>query len=205
MKGLFVTGTDTGVGKTFVACVVVRAARAAGHRVFAFKPIETGCVNGGFGPDQEALAEAAGSVPCGTYRLAMPAAPLVAARAQGVEIDLDLVHRDLDVGGREADYAVVEGAGGWRVPITETTDTSHLARLTELPILVVAKAGLGTINHSALTVEAIRRDGLEPSGVVLSAGPAGQEFRSSNAAEIHRLTGVQVWSEVAALIADLFP
>lgn len=204
MKGLFVTGTDTGVGKTFVACALVRAARAAGQRVFAFKPIETGCVNGGFGPDQDALAGASGSVSCGTYRLGLPVAPLVAARAEGLVIDLDWVQREFEAGSIGADYVVVEGAGGWRVPITESCDTSDLARRTGLPVLVVAKAGLGTINHSVLTTEAIRRDGLVPMGVVLSAGPADRELRASNAAEIHRLAQLTVWADVPTLVSHLF-
>ncbi len=201
MKGLFVTGTDTGVGKTFVSCALIRAARAAGHRVFAFKPIETGCVNG-FGEDQTALAEAAGDVPRGTYRLALPAAPWVAALAEGVDIDLDRIGEDLVAGAAAADRVLVEAAGGWRVPITSTGDTSALARLCGLPVLVVARAGLGTINHTLLTLEAIGRDQLPIAGVVLSVRPdEDPEFAESNAQQICARSGVQVavWPAIPVL------
>ncbi len=201
MKGLFVTGTDTGVGKTFVSCAMVRAARAAGHAVFAFKPVETGCVNG-VGEDQTALAKAAGSVVRGTYRFALPAAPWVAAQAEGVEIDLDRVRADLDAGAASADRVLVEAAGGWRVPITKTGDTSALARLCGLPVVVVARAGLGTINHTLLTLEAIQRDDLQIAGVVLSVRP-GEDvgFAESNAQQICARAGiaVSVWPAIPTL------
>ncbi len=192
MKGLFVTGTDTGVGKTFVSCALIRAARAAGHRVFAFKPIETGCPAGDWGEDQRALAEAATDVVRGTYRLSLPAAPWVAAQAEGVEIDLNRVATDF-LAGNEADRVLVEAAGGWRVPITRAGDTSDLARLCALPVLVVARAGLGTINHTLLTLEAIHRDGLSLAGVVLSVRREDDHaFASSNAQQIRERAGVSV-------------
>jgi dethiobiotin synthetase len=184
VKGLFVTGTDTGVGKTFVSCALIRAARAAGHRVFAFKPIETGCPAGEWGEDQRALAAASESVLRGTYRLALPAAPWVAAQAEGVEIDLGRIAADL-AGAAGHDRVLVEAAGGWRVPITRTADTGDLACLCGLPVLIVARAGLGTINHTLLTIEAIERDGLALAGVVLSVRPEDDvEFARSNAAQI---------------------
>lgn len=192
MKGLFVTGTDTGVGKTFVSCALVRAARVGGHRVFAFKPIETGCPAGAWGEDQRALAEASGDVLRGTYRLEQPAAPLVAARAEGLEISLDRIAADF-AWASSFDRVLVEAAGGWRVPITAKADTADLARLCALPVLVVARAGLGTINHSLLTIEAVQRDGLEIAGVVLSVHPEDDlEFAYSNADEIRARARVEV-------------
>jgi len=170
MKGLFVTGTDTGVGKTFISCELVRRARAEGHRVFAFKPIETG-VTGEWGDDQLALARVSGSSPRGTYRFALPAAPLVAARAEGRQIDLGRVEIDLLSGVEGSTRVLLEGAGGWRVPITEQHGTSELARRSGLPVLIVARAGLGTINHTLLTHEAIVREGLRVAGIVLSLRP----------------------------------
>lgn len=192
MKGLFVTGTDTGVGKTFVSCALIRASRLAGHQVFAFKPIETGCPAGGYGEDQHALAAAAGDVPRGTYCLRQPAAPWVAAQSEGAEIDLARIAGDLTA-SRSFDRVLVEAAGGWRVPVTREADTSDLARLCHLPVLVVARAGLGTINHTLLTVEAIQRDGLELAGVVLSLRPEDDaDFATSNAAQIRIRSGVPV-------------
>lgn len=195
MKGLFVTGTDTGVGKTFVSCALIRTARASGHSVFAFKPIETGCCSGGPGEDQIALAEASNDVARGTYRLLQPAAPWVAAQAEQVEIDLDRIRAEIAVGHQGVARVLVEAAGGWRVPITRTGDTSDLARSCGLPILVVARAGLGTINHTLLTVEAIQRDELEICGVVLSTRP-GEDlaFVASNAEQIRQRSSVRVWS-----------
>jgi dethiobiotin synthetase len=193
VKGLFVTGTDTGVGKTFVSCALIRAARAAGQQVFAFKPIETGCFMGEFGEDQRSLAMASGSVPRGTYRLSMPAAPWVAAQAEGVEIDLARVSADLGAAAGH-DRLLVEAAGGWRVPLTRTADTAGLARLCGLPVLVVARAGLGTINHTLLTLEAIHRDGLDLAGVVLSIRPGDDaEFARGNAAQIRERSRVAVF------------
>jgi len=193
VKGFFVTGTDTGVGKTFVSCALVRSARAAGLSVYAFKPIETGCPAGEYGEDQRALAAAAGEVPRGTYRFLLPAAPWVAAQAEGAEIDLARVTSDLAAGSLY-DRVLVEAAGGWRVPITREADTSDLARICRLPVLVVARAGLGTINHTLLTLEAIQRDGLEVAGVVLSLRPEDDAaFAASNAAQIRIRSAVPVY------------
>jgi len=178
MIGYFVTGTDTSVGKTYVTCALARRGRVHGQKVFAFKPIESGCErrhDGTYvGSDQELLVEAAGAWQRGQlrglYQLPVPAAPLVAAEAAGTVIDLDLV---VDVAFRTIEreqpgLALVEGAGGWRVPITPDADTSTLARALRLPLVVVARAGLGTINHTLLTVEAIERDGLPVAAVVFS-------------------------------------
>lgn len=177
MNDVFVTGTDTNVGKTYVACAIARRARARGHKVFAFKPIETGCTatDGGYlGADQELLAAAAGDwqtgVLRGLYRFPLPAAPLVAAQQAGSAIDLDLVERTARDGAAQsgASWTLIEGAGGWRVPITPDADMAALACRFQLPVVVVARAGLGTINHSLLTLEAVERDGLSVTGLVLS-------------------------------------
>lgn len=178
MNGYFVTGTDTDAGKTHVACTIARLAAAQGHRVFAFKPIETGCAadpSGEYlGADQERLAIAAGDwqhgALRGVYRFPLPAAPLVAAAAAQRAIDLALIERTARDGAAQshASLTIVEGAGGWRVPITPDADMSALACRLGLPVLVIARAGLGTINHTLLTIEAVERDGLPLAAVVLS-------------------------------------
>ena len=196
MNGVFVTGTDTNVGKTYVACALDRRARARGYKVFAFKPVETGCTataGGYLGADQELLAAAAGDWQTGPlrglYRFPLPAAPLVAAQQADSAIDLDLVERTAREGAARsgATWVLVEGAGGWRVPITADADMAALARRLQLPVLAVARAGLGTINHSLLTLEAIERDGLPVAALVLSRhetdDPAAAE---SNLAQIQR-------------------
>jgi dethiobiotin synthetase len=181
LAGYFVTGTGTGVGKTFISCALAQRARELGvRRVFGFKPIETGCSRDGVGElvgaDQQLLCEAAGSWQCGllrgVYRFEPPVAPLVAAEQAGVEIDVDRIIATL--AAASADFVVVEGAGGWRVPITPNVDMAALARRIGLPVLIVAEATLGTINHSLLTIEAVERDRQVIAGVVLSRRPDSQ-------------------------------
>lgn len=199
MKGYFITGTDTNVGKTYVTCTLARRARELGYRVFAFKPIETGCSRGPdgalVGADQELLTAAAGDWQQGelrgVYRFPLPAAPFVAAEAASAAIDLNVV---VNTARRGAEHAaaqplltLVEGAGGWRVPITRAADMATLAGELALPIIVVARAGLGTINHCLLTLEAIERDRLKVAAVVLSQrSDDDPEFTMSNQREINR-------------------
>jgi dethiobiotin synthetase len=173
--GYFITGTGTGVGKTFVTAALARHARSMGSRVFAFKPIETGCAANQLGSDQEALVAAAGDWQTGTlagvYQFQPPVAPSVAARLANVEISVPTILEALSTGAEQADLTLVEGAGGWRAPISDTLDMSTLAKACGFPILVVATATLGTINHSLLTAEAIERDGQTIAGLILSQRP----------------------------------
>jgi dethiobiotin synthetase len=183
MSRYFVTGTGTGVGKTFVTTALARLARSRGDRVFAFKPIETGCPDGALGEDQRSLVEAAGGWQegelAGLYRFERPLAPSVA----GV-VDMLEVERVLERGSRGCDTVLVEGAGGWRVPITEQHDMRDLARLAGGHVVVVGLATLGTINHSLLTLEAVERDGFEAS-LVLSTRPGDDRTMvEENVAEI---------------------
>ncbi len=171
MSAIFVTGTDTGCGKTAVACALARSLRFAGKRVRVLKPIETGCVDG-VPADARALAEAAGDDAAVErlcpYRLAIPAAPEVAARAEGVAIALGPIEAALARARGDADLVIVEGAGGLLVPISPGLDMAGLASQLRLPILVAARAALGTINHTLLTLEAARARGLRVLGVVVS-------------------------------------
>lgn len=195
MIGYFITGTDTNVGKTFVTCALARRGRALGHRVFAFKPIETGCLLGPdgslVGADQELLCEAAGGWQRGplrgVYQFKQPAAPLVAAAAEGATIDLDVVASTAQSVVSDVTVSLVEGAGGWRVPITPKADMSVMAKVLGFRVLIVARAGLGTINHTLLTVEAVERDGLAVAGVVLSERPDDDhDMTQSNRDQIGR-------------------
>lgn len=176
MSAIFVTGTDTGCGKTAVACALARSLSAAGKRVRVLKPIETGCV-GGVPADALALADAAGDdAPVERlcpYRLAIPAAPEVAARAENIAIALAPIEAALARARGDADLVIVEGAGGLLVPISPGLDMAGLASHLRLPILVVARAALGTINHTLLTLEAARARGLRVLGVVVSHACAG--------------------------------
>jgi dethiobiotin synthetase len=214
MTGYFVTGTDTGVGKTTVTSALARCARTLGKKVFAFKPVESGCeaVDGHLvGADMDALWKAAGSWQTGelrgVYRLRMPVAPLVAARAEAVEVDLARIDRVFRDGAAQSEVALVEGAGGWRVPITETADVSRLARQTGLPVVIVSRATLGTINHSLLTIEAVERDGCRIAAVVLSRRPdEAADFALSNREQIlgHWKGAVLVYEGSDSVFRPLF-
>jgi dethiobiotin synthetase len=170
-RGVFVTGTDTGVGKTLVACALARPLRAQGVDVGAMKPVETGV--GADGPrDALALRAAAGAndpleLVC-PFALALAAAPTVAAAAEGRTIELAAIERAFaELASRHA-CLVVEGAGGLLVPLTKDASMADLARRLRLPLLVVARARLGTINHTLLTLEAAQSRELTVAGVVIS-------------------------------------
>ncbi len=190
MKRYFVTGTDTGVGKTFVTAALARRSVAAGKRVFAFKPIETGVV-AGLGEDQTELVAASGGwqtgALCGVYQFKQPAAPSVAATSEARTIDLERIQSVYDQGASNAEVVLVEGAGGIRVPVTDTVDMAGLATLLNLPLIIVTRAGLGTINHTLLTIEAARHSKLKIAAVVMSRRPDDDRaFVASNATEIRR-------------------
>jgi dethiobiotin synthetase len=199
MRRLFVTGTDTGAGKTFVTAAMARRARALNKKVFGFKPIETGCElvdNQRRGADMEVVNEAAGGWQTGdqrgVYLFLLPAAPYVAAQNESNPIDLDRVVQVAN-SVPDADLLLVEGAGGWRVPITETEDMSSLARRLQADVVVVGRAGLGTINHSLLTLEAVERDGAKVAALVLSRRPSEDvDFAASNQEQIRRRWGGEV-------------
>ncbi len=171
-RGLFVTGTDTGAGKTVVACAVVRGLRDRGLDVGVMKPIETG-VDPNTGPlDASALRAAAGDPDpldrvC-PLQFALPAAPNVAAASEGRGVDLARVHEVYEDLALHHDWMVVEGAGGLLVPTTDDATMADLARDLELPLLVVARAALGTINHTRLTLEEVTRQGIDLVGVAIS-------------------------------------
>lgn len=196
MKQYFVTGTDTGVGKTTVACALLAAARARGLRVDAVKPVETGCPadeHGRITPlDAVALARAAfddESKARALHVFRAPLAPSVAAELQGEVIDLEFIEVGMkSLRGAKPDLLLMEGAGGLLVPINDDLDMAGLARHFALPLLVIARDGLGTINHTLLTLEAARHRGLTVAGVVLSAAVprTSREDAERNALEISR-------------------
>jgi len=196
MRGLFVTGTDTGVGKTEVSCALVAEARAGGLDLAAMKPAESG-VGPGEPSDSERLRAAAGgaddpALVC-PYRFAAPLAPAVAARLAGVEVRLEVVLQAARALAARHAALLVEGAGGLLVPLTARETYADLAVALGLPVLVVARAGLGTVNHAALTVEALRARRLEVAGVILNrTGPVDDPSVPHNAAEIERLSGAPV-------------
>jgi dethiobiotin synthetase len=168
LKGLFVTATDTGVGKTTVGCALLSSWAKKGRRVAAMKPCETGG-----GDDAERLIGACGRPLDPSlvrpYAFSLPASPEAAAAADRVEyVYVDNIRRGYARLAAEADVVLVEGAGGLLVPLNPEQTMADLAAALELPILVVARPSLGTINHTLLTLEAARRRGLRVIGVVFS-------------------------------------
>jgi len=168
--GYFVTGTDTGVGKTLVSCALLHAFAAEGWRVAGFKPVAAGCDSEGRNDDAEALL-AASNVPLAyarvnPYCLRQAIAPHLAARTEGVQIEMPRVvaaYREL---AAQCDVVIAEGAGGFRVPLNEREDGADLARSLGLPVILVVGMRLGCLNHALLTVRAISECGLECAGWV---------------------------------------
>lgn len=191
--GYFVSGTDTGVGKTWVACRLAEAARARGWRVGVLKPAESGG-----GGDAAALVRAAGcALPMQLvrpYAFRRPLAPAVAARAEGKRVRLDRIAAAYRLVRSASDFTLVEGAGGLLVPYAPGLDGAGIAKALGLPLLLVARAGLGTLNHSLLSLEAARRRGLQVAAVVLNrCTPLGDPSLASNAAVLARLGKVRVY------------
>jgi len=199
--GCFVTGTDTGVGKTLVGCAIVRALRARGLDVAVRKPIETGV--GADGPlDAQALREAAGSrepldAIC-PVALPLPAAPSVAAVEAGHDVSIERVLTNLRAAIAAHTFTLVEGAGGLLVPIAAGYTMADLARDLALPLVVVARARLGTLNHTHLTLDAARARGLRIAGVVISHGDG-----ALSAADAKNLAWLR--SELGTLIVGEIP
>ncbi len=164
----FVTGTDTEVGKTFASCALLAAARAQGVRAIGMKPVASGLDADGCNEDVERLRAAAGTeLPAeavSTYRFAPAIAPHIAAREAGVAIRFAPI---LDAFARlqaQADVLVVEGVGGFRVPLGADGDSAALAVRLGLPVVIVVGLRLGCINHALLTAEAVAARGLRVAG-----------------------------------------
>ena len=173
-RGLFVTGTGTGVGKTIVSATLLAAMRAAGERVRAYKPVLTGLAEPSqmWLPDHELLALAAGMSPeeVAPLRFDRPVSPHLAAALAGQSIDPALV---IARARTEPDRTlVVEGVGGLLVPLAEGFSVRDLAVALKLPLVIAALPGLGTINHTLLTIEAARSAELNVAAVVLTPWPA---------------------------------
>lgn len=196
-RGLFITGTNTGVGKTYVACRITAALRAAGKRVGVYKPVASGCElhNGKLASDDaEALWQAidrSGPIERVCPQLfAAPLAPHLAARAEGKEVDADLLRRGASAWGGECEILIVEGAGGLMSPLTDDEYVADLADDLGYPLVVVSANVLGTI-HATLTTliaAATFREGLPLAGVVLNdvADVASDPSAASNRGELER-------------------
>jgi dethiobiotin synthetase len=207
-RGVFVTATDTEVGKTAVAGAVAAALARAGRKVGVFKPVASGCRKVGLparlvSDDGQFLAACSRTaqpddliVP---IRLAPALAPNVAARRSGRAIDLEAVFAAYRQSVADSETMVVEGVGGLLCPITDEFWVIHLARLCRLPLVIVARPDLGTINHTLLTIHAARAAGLDVAGVIVNRVPADNPLVDdaavaveTNPAQIAALSGAPV-------------
>lgn len=185
MRGVFVTGTGTEVGKTVVAAVLARTAHAAGARVAVFKPALSGLDEYPLRPEiwdcaadlpdhvllRLASGSAQGDDEIAPYRFGPPVSPHLGAELAGEPIDPDLLRGAALAATEACDLLICEGVGGFLVPLGHGYLVRDLARDLGMPVLIVASPGLGTINHTLLTVEAVRAAGLEVQKVVLNPWP----------------------------------
>jgi dethiobiotin synthetase len=197
VRGLFVTGTGTGVGKTIVSAALLAAMRDAGEQVRAHKPVVTGLAEppGTWPPDHELLALAAGMTPeeVAPLRFRPAVSPHLAGSLENEPIDaVAVVERARATAGTDATL-IVEGVGGLLVPLTEDFMVRDLAVELALPLLIAASPGLGTINHTLLTIEAARAAKLDIAAVVLTPWPSEPtQMQQSNRETITRLGRVEI-------------
>ncbi len=194
-KTYFITGTDTGVGKTYIACALLKAFAKAGKTTMALKPIAAGCEaseQGLCNDDALALQQAASvQLPyelVNPFALTAATAPHIAASLEGRRLTLDRV-----VGlcrgtlMTPADVCLIEGAGGWRVPLNERESLSQLPVVLQTPVILVVAIRLGCLNHALLTAEAIIRDGLALVGWVANCLEPDMPNLDANIETLHRL------------------
>jgi len=172
MQGVFITGTDTGVGKTFIAGALARQLRSEGIDVGVMKPIETGCGSKLIPADAVYLKKMANvndPIEAITpYRFKDPLAPWPASIKEKKKITLKKILSAYNKLREKHSFMIVEGAGGLLVPITGNLDMSDLILALELPVLLVARAGLGTLNHTRLTIEYGKTHGISFAGIILN-------------------------------------
>jgi dethiobiotin synthetase len=215
LRGLLITGTDTGVGKTVVAAALVAAMRAAGEPVVAHKPIVTGLddpaggpvAEAGWPPDHQLLATVSGldAAHVSPLRFGPAVSPHLAASLEEREIDPARVEAAARGAGADGQTLVVEGVGGLLVPLSPGFDVRALATALGLPLVIAARPGLGTINHTLLTIEAARSKRLKIAAVVLTPWPlrpaAVELSNRETIAELGRVP-VETLSHVSEPTAD---
>ncbi|MCK5171886.1 MAG: dethiobiotin synthase, partial [Planctomycetes bacterium] len=201
-KGLFITGTDTGVGKTLVAGGIARVLSEAGHRVGVFKPVASGCRKereGLVSDDAEFLAHCSNcDLPLSVINpvtFITPAAPVLCEGVERCAVDFEQIAVSYRCICKESDFVIVEGIGGMRVPISRGVDVGAMAAEFGLPVVLVSRPGLGTINHTLLSIDSIRAAGLRVAGVVIS----GYDLATAGLAEETAPGIIAEWGQVDVL------
>ena len=191
----FVTGTDTGVGKTWFSRLLVKELRAEGLNAAGYKPVCCGDRD-----DPVILAEASGSLDVDEVNplwLKAPVAPKIAAMLANIDIDVGSMIVAARQFQKQHEPVVVEGAGGWRVPLADGYDMADFARDLTLPVIVVVGNRLGALNHAILTVEDIRASDLEVAGLVLNNLQEEQDTAGvTNKGVIEELTEAPILAEL---------
>lgn len=202
MRGLFITGTDTNVGKTYVTNLIARQLSAEQKRVGIYKPVCSGAEISPTGnfiwPDVESHFQALEGhfererICPQSFKAA--AAPPVAARLEERTVDAELLQEGFDWWTSQVDLLLVEGVGGFLCPLTESLSIADFAIQLNLPLVIVAPLGLGTLNQTLLTIEAIRHRGLNPAGIVLNQHIASENsvVEASNPSELAARTDVRI-------------
>lgn len=203
MDRLFVTGTDTGVGKTVASSALLHAFRARGLRAVGMKPVASGCVptaDGWRNDDALALQGASDPVPpygdLNPYALPAPLAPEIAARDAGVDVQLGVLVSAFERLHPRADLVLVEGVGGWAAPLTATLDQRHLVQELRLPVVLVVGMRLGCINHARLSARAIQDDGARLVGWIANEVDPDMERRDENFALLSVRMPVPCWGRL---------
>ena len=196
-KGVFITGTDTNVGKTVVTAALGMALQQTGGTVGIMKPVETGAAPDESTSDGHRLKRLFAPYQNvgvrGLYGFRPPVAPLEAARTSQQTIDVDAILDDYRTFAVYREYMIVEGAGGILVPLTETSDVCDLIRLLGLPCLIVSRTSLGAVNHTRLTLMGLRQTGIPILGVLLNhADMNPEEQQASSIKLIRELSNVPV-------------
>jgi len=190
-RGIFITGTDTGVGKTFVACAAARLLRSWGVNVGVMKPIATGNQD-----DAHRLLKASeideDLALVNPQFFKAPLAPAIAAQAEGREVDSESIYKAYWHLSKKYDVLVVEGIGGVKVPLGESTYVVDLIEALRLPALVVARAGLGTLNHTLLTLDALAGKKVPVAGVLFNGGSGKSLAEKTNPEALQDHATVQV-------------
>jgi len=200
-KGYFITGTDTGVGKTLVAGGIAALFKNKGTNVGVMKPIATGCkwVDNNLVSDDAVFLKSIAEVEdeyalINPVNFEQPLAPSIAARLSNTKIDIEKVRTSYDILCERHDYMIVEGIGGLLVPIDEYYFVVDMAEEMELPVIVVCRPTLGTINHTLLTVSYARQHGLDVKGIIINESAENCDIvvKDTNTDEIKRLTGLPI-------------
>lgn len=198
--GYFITGTDTDVGKTVVSLGLVAALQRQGYNVGVMKPLSAGCSATAEGlRNSDALKlqrQASAPLPyeaINPYAFAPAIAPHIAAAEQGVRVDIETVQRHYRTIAAQSDCVIVEGAGGWQVPLNDFQTIADLAKRLQLPVILVVGMKLGCISHALLTVDSIRRHGLPLAGWIANQLSPGMERLEEN------VTTLRQWIEAPLL------